>query len=406
MEPERAARRKTGMNKFVILLLLLMGPSIWVAVTRWNMFVTAPYYMAFLALILLFALCATAIERPLASLAARRAAGTLPRFRTPFSARELDALMITVVALSVLHYIRLGEIPLLSANIDVLRFEVSDSGLFGIPSRGATVGPILLLACVCAAWSSMTSRMRLVHIVVIVLLSAIRGHKSALVEYVLYVLLVVPWVLRADRVFLAGAAGVLSGIFVYMSTASYATVDAQYGFLDYIAARSALYQHDLVAFLLNSSIRYDAMQVGREAIYPILKVLDPSLQTLNQTLSTAYYNVDYGNFTVPVTPGPVGLGILINERYGLPAIAFLTVVGSSFIYNLRKRALDDRVVAGLNYLLFTLFVAVSAGNFFYWMSNSLASALIILALASVPLLLTRAMRRLGSGAVGARHSRS
>lgn len=377
------------MNRFVILLLFVMGPSFWVAATRWNTFITAPYYIAYLALVLIFAIAAMAIERPLMSVMANRRSGEV-QARTPrvlFSTREMDALLLTVVALSVVHYWRLGEIPLFSANIDVLRFEVADSGLFGIPSRGATVGPVLLLACVCAGWSSMTPRRRLVFASVIVALSAMRGHKSALLEYLTYTLLVVPWVLRTDRVFLLSAAGVSAGLFIYFSTASYSTVDAQYGVLDYIVARSALYQHDLVSFILNSSIRYDWSQISQELIYPALKVLNPSLQTLNQQLSAAFYGVQYGGFTVPVTPGPVGMAILINERFGIPVLALLTVAGSTFIYHLRRAAQDDRIVSLLNFALFTFFVALSAGNFFYWISNSIASALVILILAAIPLLL-------------------
>lgn len=378
------------MNKFVFLLLLMMGPTFWVAATRWNSFITAPHYLGFLGLVLIFALATVAIQRPLgAALAKDRRVAVQGRPRKPFSLRELDSLLFVVVALSVIHYWRLGEIPLFSAGIDVLRFEVADSGLFGIPSRGATIGPIVLLASLCAAWPTLSPRRRMVFVTTIVVLSALRGHKSALLEYITYALLVVPWVVRADRIFALGAAVVGAGLFVYFSAASYRTLETQYGFFDYIAARSALYQHDLVAFILNSSIRYDPSQIVQELAYPVLKVLNPSIQTLNQQVSASYYGVQYGTFTVPITPGPVGMSILINERVGMPIMAFATVTIPTLLYHLRQRATDDRIVSALNFVLFTLFVALSSGNFFYWMSNSIASAVVILSLAAIPPLLLR-----------------
>jgi hypothetical protein len=378
------------MNKFVILLLLTMGPSFWVAANSWNNFITAPHYLTFLGLVLIFALATATITHQIRAAGANnRTVAGQARLRMPLSLRELDSLLFVVVALSAIHYWRLGEIPLFSASIDVLRFEISDSGLFGIPSRGATIGPILLLACVVAAWRTMSPRRRIVFVTAIVILSAFRGHKSALVEYLTYALLVVPWVVRADRAFLMGAAAVGAGLFIYFSSASYSTLETQYGFFDYIAARSALYQHDLVAFIMNSSLRYDLSQIMQELAYPALKVLNPSLQTLNQELSASYYGVQYGAFTVPVTPGPVGMSILINERVGVPVLAFATVTIPALLYHLRKRATDDRIVSALNFALFTLFVALSSGNFFYWISNSIASALIILSLAAIPLLLQR-----------------
>lgn len=378
------------MNKFVVLFLLLMGPSFWVAATSWNNFITAPQYMNFLGLVLIFALATTAITQQIGAVGANnKTVLGRARLRTPFSLREMDSILFVVVALSIFHYGRLGEIPLFSANIDVLRFEIADSGLFGIPSRGATIGPILLLACLCAAWRTMSQRRRVVFVTAIVILSALRGHKSALVEYLTYALLVVPWVVRADRALLMGAAAVGAGLFIYVSASSYSTLETQYGFFDYIAARSALYQHDLVAFIMNSSIRYDLSQIMQELAYPALKALDPSLRTLNQELSASYYGVQYGSFTVPVTPGPVGMSILINERIGVPVLAFATVTIPALLYHLRKRATDDRIVSALNFALFTVFVALSSGNFFYWISNSIASALVILSLAAIPLLLLR-----------------
>ena len=131
--------------------------------------------------------------------------GILPSVRTPgYEKRKglgdvdwdtfATALALFVIAGTVVHF-AIGGVPLMSSNVEIARFDITASGLFGVPGRIYLFGiPLALAACLRAervsdkdAFSSWQTRLILITFAVSRILS---GFKSGLVEVVVTTLIV------------------------------------------------------------------------------------------------------------------------------------------------------------------------------------------------------------------------
>jgi hypothetical protein len=135
------------------------------------------------------------------ALEGRRAPGEGPEAPATSSAPgwrgTLGGLSVITVVLVVVHFVE-GGIPLFSQNVETARFEVSSSGLFGIPSRAYLFGlPILVLAYAGLRERTQSERRMLAVVGVAFLASRLLGGlKSGLLE-VAFVALIAQ-IIRSD----------------------------------------------------------------------------------------------------------------------------------------------------------------------------------------------------------------
>jgi hypothetical protein len=102
------------------------------------------------------------------------------------SRSALGLLSIVTVALVVIHFAR-GGVPLFSANVETVRFQLARSGLLGLPSRAYLLGlPILVMAYAgLRVRSSRESRILLLVAITFAVSRPLGGLKSGLFEVML-----------------------------------------------------------------------------------------------------------------------------------------------------------------------------------------------------------------------------
>jgi hypothetical protein len=160
------------------------------------------------------------------------------------------------------------------------------------------------------------------------------------------------------------------------------------GFGTYLWERTAIMQHRLVGFIDFKDIRYDSNSIFVDVLYPILKLFDPSILTLNYRISALYYGFSFNSFTVPVTPGPVGFGLLVGGVAGICAFGMLVPAAVALVMRLGEgRSSSSQAL--VSFMLIVLFTGVSTGNLFYWSANALLSAALFIIPARVFLKLGR-----------------
>ena len=158
----------------------------------------------------------------------------------------LGGLSVATIVLVVVHF-AVGGIPLFSPDVETARFQIANSGFFGLPSRAYLFGlPILLLAYSSLRDLSRRDRAILVTLVVTFVVSRLLGGlKSGLWEVTLVALLAhvvhvgsAPPVLSRPVVRRALLAVVAIAFAAYLGT-QYATVHVRStrGAADYLAAR-------------------------------------------------------------------------------------------------------------------------------------------------------------------------
>lgn len=364
-----------GATTFVAILLLVMAPTFIVSARTPTAYSSTPYYLLFGGVLVLTLFIMQSWLRTNSGAIRISAAPNISRSHP----EQFKALFWVILLLTAAHYVLLKQIPLFSPKIDVIRFQAASSGYFGIPSRAATVGPILLAAALPVVWNQLSVRSRATYCAALIALFAFRGHKSALIELLVACLLILPWRLTLRSFVCVSLAGLGAAAFTYLSALRYATVDLQAGFGAYVYERAAIYQHKLVSFLAYKEVRYDIGSILTEMAYPILKLMDPSTLTMNQRLSALYYGRSFNDFTVPVTPGPVGWGLMLG---GATGVFFVAVCVPFMALALAKARDSTRAPTRLlgNYFTCVAFVGITSGNFFYWLSNTALSAALLLGL--------------------------
>lgn len=323
----------------------------------------------------------------------------------------LSGLSVITVVLVAVHFVE-GGIPLFSQNVETARFEVSASGLFGIPSRAYLFGlPILFLAY--AGLKERTQYERRMLAVVTVAFVASRllgGLKSGLLE-VAFVALIAQ-IIRSEgtsrvlsppvirRLLLILVAVIFAG---YLST-QYATVHATSisGAAQYLVKRATIgtvsagaYAVEGRSLLQNKPYliedfayygnKYAAGIPAQEGLFK-----SPSSST-SRAISAGLVGLS-PTTTAYLTPVAVGLAPNLFLDWGWAGVVIGTAVAGFFLRVLQWRALDNGVrtpgVWGAACLV-GMYVIVNSGLAYYSI-NFAATALLYAVLAGLLSLMQQA----------------
>lgn len=224
---------------------------------------------------------------------------------------NVNKIFIIFVIFMSYHYLIIG-IPYLSDNIDLSRFDLIKSGLFGIPSRFSVYGITILfmLSILAFEYDLIKKRKFIFYISIILLFMIFQGHKSSILTIIFYAALCYPFVHRKKQViynYKNFLFFVIVSFFYFTLTLSKISSIVFFSIGEYLFTRTTEIAYSS-GFFLRDKLSYDQVflifnnAILNDLMYPLLNLIGENVMTLNEQLSRALY----GNFTsqaVPVTPG-------------------------------------------------------------------------------------------------------
>ncbi len=296
--------------------------------------------------------------------------------------------LIMISCLVVYHYYVM-EIPLLSEDIEVLRFSQRSSGLLGIPSRLANYAPIVIVIY-CALYRNYFRISKSVvywAILFSVVGLILQGHKSSVLVLVLSLIVAhrfIPSTLREIRYTVVMPAIMLAMVYALAVFHLMETLSG-YGVVEYMVERLTTvsvtpldyaYSGEMKPTLILPSI------ILHDLIYPFATALGYDVDSINTQLSRDIYGVEPGEFTVPVTPGFIGYFYLEFGKWGTFLASFVVGAFSSLLYRFSELCANVRTKGAAVYFEYVLFLGLTIGNLFYLIPNALI-ALVLFVLLSI-----------------------
>lgn len=289
-----------------------------------------------------------------------------------YNSRQRHILTFTLLFFCALHYFRLG-IPFFSGDIDELRFKPGSSGLFGIPSRVALFSPLVFTAFyLFGKHIGISNLYRYLYLALAIVLYLFQGHKSAVLNVVIFILTTFPLLKFQSRKKLIKVAGVLLLVAVLFAYLAYLRMPSVEGFEmgEYLLARfsSISFQPTVAIFEETESLKRALLfrsPFFNDISYFLLKSLGLNVHTFNSILSFSIYNVDVGDFTVPVTPI---LPAYFIFDFGYVASLFIALI---FVYLFKKYYQIISYSTSFSTLLlklifgYSFFLGINSGNLFY-----------------------------------------
>lgn len=313
-------------------------------------------------------------------LTSRRAPPQLGRIELtfPHSARNgFIAVLVLVVAFSVLHYSKVG-LPLFNENLDEARFKAIESGMFGIPSRIAVYGPSIAAFLLLILFNGRAIKLGafLSISLAIVLLLFIQGSKSSAGQYVIITAISYSYL---DQKIKNKINWPLIIIFI-LSILGFSFVLERLNSIQdknlimYTYSRITDQSMVPVITLIEQPVVMDLLSpfmMINDFLYPFLKAIGTAAETSNAQLSRYIYGVQPGDFSVPVTPGFIAYTF---RDFGEP-LFYLVIL----IYGYVCRYIYFRIgkvsnIYGAWLILCTqymLYIGLTSGNLFYLMPNFL-----------------------------------
>ncbi|WP_223508516.1 MULTISPECIES: O-antigen polymerase [unclassified Pseudomonas] len=292
----------------------------------------------------------------------------------PASPNAIQFALFIGVAFIFYHYAVVG-LPILSDNIDMVRFQQRESGLFGIPSRFAVYFPSLILITSVILYQSKNINKKAFYfwIVVSLFFFIAQGNKSSLLSFV-FILLCTKrfWHFPViNRKVLAGF--ILTGVgFLYFTFSKYSTL-ADTDFFDYMIQRLTYISLDpIYAVYRAEGFHVDAIAssiIINDLIYPIAQVFGSDGSTFNTQLSRHIYGFNSNQFSVPVTPS-----ILAYYKYefGTFASVIACLITGIIIGKIFLKSNRCHNAGNLSILLFCeyqIYTGLASGNLFYMILN-------------------------------------
>lgn len=293
-------------------------------------------------------------------------------FSLVYNSRQRHILTLSLLFFCALHYSRIG-IPFFSGDIDELRFKPASSGLFGIPSRVALFSPLVFTAFfLFGNRIGIRNLYRFLYLALAIVLYLFQGHKSAVLNVVIFILTTFPLLKFQSRKKLLLVAVVLLMVAVLFAYMAYIRMPSVEGFEmgEYLLARfsSISFQPTVAIFEEMESLKREMLfrsPFFNDIFYFILKSLGLNVYTFNSILSFSIYNVDAGDFTVPVTPI---LPAYFLFDFGYVASIFIALI---FVYLFKKYYLTINNSTSFTSLLlklifgYSFFLGINSGNLFY-----------------------------------------
>lgn len=297
--------------------------------------------------------------------------------------------LITISCLVAYHYYALG-IPLLSDDIEVLRFSQRSSGILGIPSRLASYAPIVVViyGVLYRNYFRVSKRVAYLAILISAIGLTLQGHKSSVLVLVLSLIVAyrfIPTTLREIKYIVVLPAILLAMVYALTVFHLMETLSS-YGVAEYVVERLTtvsvapldyMYSGEMKPTLLLPSI------ILHDFIYPFATAFGYDVDTVNTQLSREIYGVLPGDFTVPVTPGFVGYFYLEFGKWGTLLASFVVGGVSGLLYRFSERCTKVRTKGAAVYFEYVLFLGLTTGNLFYLIPNALITLVLFVLLSIV-----------------------
>lgn len=290
--------------------------------------------------------------------------------------------LLTISILVAYHYYVIG-IPLLSEDIEVLRFSQRASGLMGIPSRLANYAPIVIVIY-CALYRNyfrISKSVAYWAILVSVIGLILQGHKSSVLVLVLSLIVAyrfIPATLREIKYTVLMPAILLAMVYALAVFYLMETL-LGYGVAEYMVERLTTisvapldyaYSGEMKPTLILPSI------ILHDLIYPFATAFGYDVESVNTQLSHGIYGVGGGEFTVPVTPGFIGYFYLEFGKWGTFLASFIVGAISGNLYQITARCTNVRTKGAAMYFEYIFFLGLTIGNLFYLIPNALLALLV------------------------------
>lgn len=309
----------------------------------------------------------------------------LSLFDQNIRAHNIVFLFLLIGVFSVYHYSVIG-LPLLAESaLDKARFDISSSGLFGIPSRFASFGPSFLLIALLLYFKPIFKNFRwifhflfIVSFIAVIALFLAKGHKSAVLSVVLiFIVLHRFMTFRSIRLKVRHVFIIATGIIVASAVGASRYTDLTV--FEYMVGRIVFSGPDALIAAVST---FDGLYSFGSAIYGDLRYL-PSIffgekfELFVIELSRHIYNVPFGNFTVPVTPSIVGLAIYDFGYVFGPAFCFAVSFTLGGLMKNSDKAISSTSLFLLVSFEFVLYQGAARGQLFYVMQNSIPVILVM-----------------------------
>jgi hypothetical protein len=295
-------------------------------------------------------------------------------------------ILIAVVFAFVIYHLMVGGIPLFSADPEIARFDVTSSGLFGIPSRMFLFGLpfVVLMTTVASMRNLVTISGKMLNFIWVCyfISSAFSGFKSSLFTVVIIFLFArsagkepvrVKWMLSARGLIAVGS--ILGSVFYVGSLYGSLRFDSLAGFEDYFLARSTVIAAEPGYYALTDygTAGRDAVQYQKDFRFYFDEYLPEGTQDdadnhlpLDKSVSSQLYGGQ--ELIVSVT---VGAFPEMFVNIGDAAYAGMFGLGVLFFLIYRK-ARSCRSVFGCGIysgVLYWMCVYITNGNLIYYVFN-------------------------------------
>ena len=275
------------------------------------------------------------------------------------------------------HYVLIG-IPLLSDQINILRFSQSSSGYAGIPSRFASYMPHLFFIILSLASGSdiFTNKQKIFFFSTVILLLMAQGNKSSLLQLVFLGIIVYPQSLYKKNYLKYSFVLIFFSLFFAFFTWNKLNVLEFWSFKEYLTARYTSIMHEtgyiLTGFSYSNFFFLFQNPLLNDLFYPLTKVFTNELSTLNSQLSRYYYGVLYAeDFSVPVTPGWFSYHLFLFKNSITITYIFCFLFGLINAYIYSWGFIENNFLKKISslYILYWFYVGYGTGNIYYLVFN-------------------------------------
>ena len=148
---------------------------------------------------------------------------------------------------------------------------------------------------------------------------------------------------------------------------------SDYKIFDYLIARYSSIMHGSAVHLFtldeDSFNFFGGNAAINDTLYPLLKLIDQDVATLNTQLSADFYGVPNLIFTVPVTPGFYAYHAFFLGSFLSVIAAFIYGVFIGFLYKSALKTSRPCVTVVNLFLVYWMYVGYTSGNLYYLILN-------------------------------------
>lgn len=368
-----AIRYKLSFVQLILILLARVNVAMMFSWSALSTYVTN-YYAVSSILFCVGLISISFIKQPLiGSKIVQLKYGSIPAKSNP----GLIIAVMVVLILTTYHYTKIG-IPILSDSYDMVRFNVAASGFFGIPSRMATYGPMLILMFTAAYLTSERVHRNTMYWILTLtgFMLLLQGHKSSLAQLAIALVIInrvcIDKFKKIWKVMLIVGIPIIV-IYFYLSFGFLKSL-SDFSFFEYLVARYTNITLQPIVAIINWGGHFNTITPSillHDLMYPFLVASGHSVATINTQLSQFMYGVGEGGFSVPVTPTFIGYYHAAFGEYGAYLVTFLTGCCVAFLYNKTLSQSHFNLRGIFLFFEYIVYIGLASGNMFYLLPNAL-----------------------------------